>query len=39
MTATDIDKVVKMIKSGSTTQLEDDFVLHDELKDLGILIK
>ena len=39
MTATDIDKAVKQIKSGSSTQIEDDFVLHDELKDLGILVK
>lgn len=39
MTATDIDKIVKLIKAGSATQLDDDFVLHDELKELGILVK
>ena len=39
MTATDIDKLVKQIKNGASTQLDDDFVLHDELKDLGILVK
>lgn len=39
MTQTDIDRLVKVVKSGKTMMLDDDFVLHDELRDLGILIK
>lgn len=39
MPAADVEKVIKMIKAGSAQQLDDDFVLHDELRDLGILVK
>ena len=35
----DIDRIVKTIKSGATVKIPDDFVLHDELKDLGIKIQ
>jgi hypothetical protein len=38
MSQTDIDRVVKVIKSGQTISLANDFVLNDELRDLGILI-
>lgn len=39
LSASDIDKLVRTIKSGQTQTLPDDFVLHDELKDLNILVK
>jgi hypothetical protein len=39
MTATDIDRVVKQIRNAQTVQLEDDFILHAELRDLNILVK
>jgi len=38
MNQMDIDRVVKVIKNGQTINLTDDFVLNDELRDLGILI-
>lgn len=37
--ATEIDRMVKSIKSGSTVKIPEDFVLHDELKELGIKIQ
>ena len=39
MTAQDIEKTVKTIKSGQVCQVENDFVLEDDLKELGILIQ
>jgi hypothetical protein len=38
MTPQEIDKIVKIIKSGQSMQIPEDFVLHDELKELGILV-
>ena len=35
----EINRIVAMIKKGQTHQLSEDFVLRDELKDLGILLK
>jgi hypothetical protein len=37
--ATDIEKIVRTIRSGQSCQIPDDFVLHDELKDLGLILK
>lgn len=39
MTTQDIEKAVKVIKSGQPCHLENDFVLEDDLKELGILIQ
>jgi hypothetical protein len=36
---TEIDRIIKQVKSGQTVLVPDDFVLHDELRDLGLLIK
>jgi hypothetical protein len=35
----EIEKAVKQIRLGATVQIPNDFVLHDELKELGILVK
>ena len=38
MTPQEIEKIVKIIKSGQSMQIPEDFVLHDALKELGILV-
>jgi hypothetical protein len=35
----EIDRIIKQVKSGQTVLVPDDFVLHDELKALGLLLK
>lgn len=35
----EINKIVAMIKKGQTYQVSEDFVLREELKDLGIIVK
>jgi hypothetical protein len=39
MAAPDVERLIKNIKAGQTQQVTDDFVLHDELKELGLLVK
>lgn len=39
LSPSEIEKAVKQIRTGSTVQIPNDFVLHDELKELGILVK
>jgi hypothetical protein len=39
MPAAEIEKTVALIKKGQSVTISTDFVLHDELKDLGITIK
>jgi hypothetical protein len=39
MTFQEITKVVSSIKSGKVVTIENDFVLHDELKDIGFILK
>jgi len=39
MTAQDIEKIIKMIKSGQSCNLDNDFILEGELRDLIILIQ
>lgn len=39
MTASDIEKLVKTVKSGNSMSVIEDFVLREELKDLNILVK
>jgi hypothetical protein len=39
MNDTDIQKIVKNIKEGKSEIIPNDFVLYEELKDFGILIK
>lgn len=38
MNSDEINKIVKQIRDGMGVNLQDDFVLNDELRDLGILI-
>jgi len=35
----EINRIVAMVKKGQSYQVPEDFVLRDELKDLGILLK
>jgi len=35
----EINKIVAMVKKGQTYQTAEDFVLRDELKELGLLLK
>lgn len=35
----EINRIVAMVKKGQSYQVSEDFVLRDELKDLGILLK
>ena len=37
--AGEIDKIVKNIRNGSTVNIPNDFVLHEELRELGIKIQ
>ena len=39
LSPSEIDKIIKQIRAGSTISIINDFVLHDELRDLGILVK
>ena len=39
MAPQDVEKLIKNIRAGQTQQVADDFVLHDELKDIGLLVK
>ena len=39
MTATEVNDAVARIKKGHSVTIPNDFVLHDELRDLGITIK
>jgi len=39
MAPQEVDKLIKNVKDGKTQQVPDDFVLHDELKDIGLLVK
>ena len=39
LNSTEIDRIVKSIKNGDTVKIPDDFVLHDDLKELGIKIQ
>jgi septum formation inhibitor MinC len=38
MTPQEIEKIIKSIRSGQSIIIPEDFVLHDELKELGILV-
>jgi hypothetical protein len=35
----EINKIVAMVKRGQSANVPEDFVLHDELKELGIILK
>ena len=39
MTTTEISEVVSRIKKGQSITVAYDFVLHDELRDLGLLLR
>ena len=39
LTATEIETHVKTIKSGGTVNIPADFVLFDDLKELGLFVK
>ena len=35
----EINRIIATVKKGQTYQMSEDFVLRDELKDLGVIIK
>lgn len=35
----EINRIIAMIKKGQTYQMPEDFILRDELKDIGLLLK
>ena len=39
MSDSDIQKAVALIKKGQSLPIPNDFVLHDELKELGLFIR
>ena len=38
MQPTDIEKIVKSVKSGKAEPIPNDFVLYEDLKELGLLV-